>query len=93
MTGGWYREKRDIIRSSTSNVAYQAKWFRRDGQAGKTDPWISLGDHPTDMLYGANGDEHHNTLIKNNDGANVFIRKAGNTNHYNLRYEQCNLPR
>jgi hypothetical protein len=41
---GWYsNEDRDILRSSISEEAYTAKWYRREGSL--EDPWISLNDH------------------------------------------------
>jgi len=41
---GWYAdEAREIIRSSTSDEAYTAKWYRREDHL--EDPWISLNDH------------------------------------------------
>lgn len=45
---GWYaNEDREILRSSTSDEAYTAKWYRREGSL--EDPWISLNDHFTEL--------------------------------------------
>jgi len=41
--GFYSNEDREILRSSTSDEAYTAKWFRREDSL--EDPWISLNDH------------------------------------------------
>ena len=58
--------------------SYMAKWYRRKGTL--EDPWVSLRDHqPVNnnmMVYGGNGGAGHNKIVKNNKGANVFIRQS-----------------
>lgn len=45
---GWYaNEPRQILRSSTSEEPYEARWYRREGSA--EDPWISLNDHMAEL--------------------------------------------
>ena len=73
-------EERNIMKSSTSESSYKAKWYRREGSL--EDPWISLTDHATaignnDILYGelSFGGQMAAVLNKHN-GARVFIRKG-----------------
>ena len=79
--GSYYAdEKRDIIMSSLSETATQAKWFYRDNQP--VDPWISLVDHRTagdgQMLYGESASSNHVSTIQNYNGVNVFIKYSNN---------------
>ena len=43
---------------------------------GGTDPWLSYKNHPHGILYGAATYNGNNELIKNNGGANVYIRRV-----------------
>jgi hypothetical protein len=72
---------RTIMRSSISNLEYQAKWYNRDGFA--EDPWVSLTDHAGaiangGLLYGENSFNQatHTGTIRSNGGMNVFVRSA-----------------
>eukprot|EP01083_Nonionella_stella_P271277 919189_1 len=64
-----------ILSSYTSDTPYTAKWSNRqyDPITYDEDPWISAGDHPTDLLYGEAANEHHLDQVL---GAflNVWIR-------------------
>jgi len=89
VVGDFYNNaKRDIIKSSSSDQPYQARWYRR-GKFYPEDPWISLTDHSSamgnnDLLYGGNSyglDKYgkakgHAKVLSAHSGANVFIRKA-----------------
>lgn len=71
--------ERTIKLSSTNKNSYVATWFNRANQP--EDPWISIADHvasvkPCLMLYGENQNEVHTCAIEQNDGADVYIRKA-----------------
>ena len=69
--------QRPIIRSSTSpTTAYTANWYNRSGR--HEDPWISLGNHPTGMLYGENSVSEHNQFI-GNEGMCVWVRSSTDT--------------
>ena len=75
---GWcYNEDRTILMASTSDVPFQAKWFRRPGRL--EDPWISLKDHVycvtnNCILYGGNSfGGPHAQLLSLHNGADVFI--------------------
>ena len=71
---------RDIVKSSTSASAYQARWYNRDGSL--EDPWISLTDHDTaisngQLLYGGNSfGSTHASYISVQGGMNVFVRST-----------------
>ena len=72
---------RDIIRSSTSDVPYQAIWYNRPDNL--EDPFISLTDHQTaiangQILYGGNSfGGSHAEYIAGQGGMNVFVRTSG----------------
>lgn len=78
VVGKFYNgEKRQIIKSSISDITYNSTWFRREGH--KHDPWvciINFGDavNSDDVLYGGNSTCYANGVLLNNKGANVYIR-------------------
>jgi len=72
--------QRPIIRSSTSpTTAYNAIWLNR-AQGAPEDPWISLGDHAKDILYGENSyppvHPGSHAMITNNGGMCVWVRSS-----------------
>jgi hypothetical protein len=51
---GWYANNyRSILKSSTNSNPYVARWYRRT--PNPEDPWISLGNYASDVIYGNNG--------------------------------------
>ena len=59
--------------------AYTASWYNRASGAPK-DPWVSLGNHPTGMLYGKNAlSGVHTSLISGNEGMCVWVRSSTDT--------------
>jgi len=78
--GYYINQPRTIIKSSTSDGQYKAKWYRRTGRL--EDPWISLSDHGTvvgNVMYGEDsyGGGHASGVLPSNknNGADVYIRK------------------
>ena len=70
---------RTIKLSSTNKNTYVAKWYNR--AAKPEDPWVSITGHsqsivPCLILYGENGEKGNACAIEQNDGADVYIRKA-----------------
>jgi len=72
---GWYHNGvRQIVKSSRHSGASSARWYRRSGS--REDPWISIGNHADQIVYGANNHGAYTTFIQNNKGAKVYIRQA-----------------
>ena len=81
---GYYSNQfRTIMKSSTSDGQYKARWYRRQGN--REDPWISLSDHSNaiyagEILYGENsfGSFHASTVLPSHkhNGADVYIRNT-----------------
>lgn len=70
-------QNRNIEKSSISCEPSQALMYNRAGNT--EDPWISLTDHASAIpagliVYGENSYGGNNLSIKNNDGADVYIR-------------------
>ena len=66
---------RTVSHSSTSSTAYSARWFNR---GSPEDPWVSLGDHYSDIntaniVYGENSFSwsSHTMMLSQNNGGNV----------------------
>eukprot|EP00927_Polykrikos_kofoidii_P028198 TRINITY_DN24650_c0_g2_i1.p1 TRINITY_DN24650_c0_g2~~TRINITY_DN24650_c0_g2_i1.p1 ORF type:complete len:1139 (+),score=129.46 TRINITY_DN24650_c0_g2_i1:60-3476(+) len=78
----WYSDQpRQILKSSTNDQQYSARWYRRHGHA--EDPWVSLEDHTAaigngNIVYGENlfGGAHAAKILPVHQGANVYIRKG-----------------
>ena len=62
---------RNILRSSTSSTPYSATWLFRSSQA--EDPWISIEDHASLVVYGEASHTAYASEFQSNGGANVFI--------------------
>ena len=81
VTKGFYANSpRKVVKSSLNNGTHTLKWFLRSGHA--EDPWISLVDyenavHSGLILYGGNSIQLNTQSLKDNDGANVYIRYKG----------------
>jgi len=78
--------QRSIIRSSFSpNTAYTAKWYNRS--TANEDPFVSIRDHPTQVIYGENGDGLHSgsvSIVANNEGMCVWVRDSTVINENSL---------
>ena len=60
---------------------YFAKWLRRTGEMGLSDPWISLTDHALALqqgliIYAGNSSESNiiANFLQQHNGANVWVR-------------------
>ena len=77
--GDFYSNKdRRIIKSSRIDDAHTAKWYHRADQV--VDPWVSLSDHAggsDSMVYGEGASTDHKASVRDNNGANVYIRYKG----------------
>ena len=66
-----------MVASSLKCEPYSATWYRRGGF--REDPWVSIRNHGDPagqlMMYGGDGKEEHNQVLKENGGMNVYIRK------------------
>jgi len=63
---------RTITKSSDSASAYGATWLYRSGLL--EDPWISIQDHASEVVYGENSHTAHTQYLLANNGCNVWIR-------------------
>ena len=81
VVGSWYSNKdRHVIQSSLDSDIHTVKWYRRENYA--VDPWISLIDHhdtggSDSVVYGEGSGTDHITSVRDNNGANVYIRYKG----------------
>lgn len=77
---GWYSNGyRSVLKSSTNATPYVARWYRRTPH-NPEDPWLSLGNYNSDVIYGANAYPGNYNLPGTKGGAKVFIRDStGNT--------------
>ena len=94
MIGEYYEAAyRPIVASSYSPFqSYAATWFHRTIYA--EDPWVSIQNHPSQMVYGENSDTLYNTFLNYNNfkGMNVFIRQSNySTNGYGRCVDQLPL--
>jgi hypothetical protein len=48
-------------------------WYLR-GDSNPEDPWISVGGHPTFIIYAENGNWARRALAYEHGGAHVYIR-------------------
>lgn len=72
---GWYANNyRSILKSSTNSNPYVARWYRRT--PNPEDPWISLGNYASDVIYGNNGSGGNLSIVNALGGAKVFIRDS-----------------
>ena len=67
-----------VVISSISCNSYVAAWYRRSGELA--DPWVSIRSHGDPngqlMVYGGNSAPHHNAILSNSGGMNVYIRNV-----------------
>jgi len=69
---------RNIIKSSFSSAPYTAIQYNR-GAGNTEDPWMSIRDHPTEIVYGENSSVVHPSLISVNGGMGVWVRNSAET--------------
>jgi hypothetical protein len=81
---------RPIIKSSSSSTPYSAIWYNR-GQ-NPEDPWISIADHPSLVVYGENSTNFNMSLLNAYGGMCVLVRDSTsgtiipNPNTYTLNF-------
>ena len=81
---------RPIIKSSSSSTPYSAIWYNR-GQ-NPEDPWISIADHPSLVVYGENSTNVNMSLLNAYGGMCVLVRDSTsgtiipNPNTYTLNF-------
>ena len=63
-----------VLMSSTSCETYEAAWYRRS--SALEDPWVSILDHADMVVYGGNGAQQKNDILKTSGGMNVYIRNV-----------------
>jgi hypothetical protein len=79
---------RPIIKSSSSSTPYSAIWYNR-GQ-NLEDPWVSIADHPSLIVYGENSTAVNMSLLNAYGGMCVLVRDSTasttipNPNQYTL---------
>ena len=99
--GDYYENApREVLASSSNAAKHHRKWYHRSGT--KEDPWISLKDHwdddRTTQIYGENncqgawnGAQQHVKLVREHDGACVYIRSSTRIPDGNSTSEQATL--
>ena len=77
VSGAFYTNtERPIIRSSISlTTSYAANWYNRASGAPE-DPWISIGNYSTGVLYGEAMSRYNTSLIAGNGGMCVWVRDS-----------------
>ena len=76
--GEYSNEEREVFKSSLNIEAHTVKWYHR--QNDPQDPWVSLLDYDggsDSMVYGEATSTDHLKSVKDNNGANVYIRFKG----------------
>jgi len=72
--GTYDNAARPIISSSFSSTPYSANWYNRAGEV--VDPWISIQNFPTQVVYGENKTNGSLTLIPLDGGMCVLVRDS-----------------
>ena len=78
--GEYVNSPRKVIKSSLNSNPHTLKWYLRRDQP--QEPWISLVDYGQVgasglMLYGQNSNNGFSESVRDNNGANVYIRYKG----------------
>lgn len=68
-------DPRTVVASSASAKPTTYRWYFR-GAVNPEDPWVSVGDHIGQILYGENGygNEPHTTTKNHNGGVGIYVR-------------------
>jgi len=88
-------QRRQILRSSSNNSPYQAKWYNRG--VGE-DPWLSVRDHGApnladhQMLYGEGGVKLYMQVPVAHGGANVYIKREAKKVGYGIQLKSGTQP-
>jgi hypothetical protein len=79
---------RSILKSSSSSTPYTAIWYNRTGQDVDVDPWISIQNHPTQMVYGETGvySNSYLDLISLDGGMCVWVRNSADVQPLSTPY-------
>ena len=79
---------RSILKSSFSSTPYTAIWYNRTGQDADVDPWISIQNHPTQMVYGETGlySNSYLDLISLDGGMAVWVRNSADAQSLSTPY-------
>ena len=80
VVGDFYSETdRQVIKSSLNSNVHTAKWNNRDNIP--QDPWVNLvesnADNSESFLYKEASAIGHRENVRDNNGANVYIRYKG----------------
>jgi len=88
---------RNIIKSSFSSTPYTAIQYNR-GSGYPEDPWFSIRDHPTDIVYGENTTGGSSlSLVSVDGGMGVWVRNSTETlalpsqTSYNVNFPESTL--
>ena len=71
-------DPREVFASSLESDPHTAQWYNRKNY--NEDPWISLLNHDGGsdyMVYGEASDTDHIKSVRDNNGANVYVRFKG----------------
>lgn len=66
-----------VVASSADPDGASYLWYNRtalDGAYQQEDPWIGVGNHPQNILYGEAGQSVYPEIRVNQDGVNIFVR-------------------
>ena len=74
--GTYDNAARPIISSSFSSTPYSANWYNRAGTGYPEDPWISIQNFPTQVVYGENLTSGSPNLIPLDGGMCVLVRDS-----------------
>jgi hypothetical protein len=74
VSGSYSGVARPIIKSSSSSIPYSAIWYNR-GPNGE-DPWISITDHPSLVVYGEISSIVNTSLLNAYGGMCVLVRNS-----------------
>ena len=83
---------RTIIKSSFSATSYSATQYNRGAGNGE-DPWMSIQNHPTQVVYGENSVAGtHTQLISVDGGMGVWVRNSADASTFSQSSYNVNFP-
>ena len=74
VSGSYSGVARPIIKSSSSSIPYSAIWYNRGPNA--EDPWVSIADHNSLVVYGENSTNTNMSLLNAYGGMCVLVRNS-----------------